>query len=166
MKEGTHNMENDKDTNSELMNTNAKSSSNVERIKEVMEIGASCLSETIKELYDKKSVQAFNDATEIGMSNMIAAMYEAGVDDDLIIKMLSKYWGIEQQDAVQRIVFEKQNLCTRELSRYLQLQGYSESEINTLLRDQRVKIKIRHNKELLKLWNNPQKLLKDIQRIK
>ena len=166
MEDGTQNMENDKDANSELININEKSSNNAEMIKEVMKKGASCLCETIKEVYDKNSVQAFNDATEIGVSNMIAAMYEAGVDDDLIIKMLNKYWRIEQQDAVQRIVFEKQKLCTRELSRYLQLQGYSEGEIHTLLRDQRVGIKIRHNKELLKLWNNPQKLLKEIQRIK
>lgn len=166
MEEWARSMENDKDINSERMNINEKSSNNAEMIKKVMKKGASFLCEAIKEVYDENSVQAFNDATEIGVSNMIAAMYEAGVDDDLIIKMLNKYWRIEQQDAVQRIVFEKQELCTRELSRYLQLQGYSEGEIHTLIRNQRVEIKIRHNKELLKLWNNPQKLLKEIQRIK
>lgn len=109
---------------------------------------------------------AFSDAIEIGIENTVAALYDADVEDDVIIRMLNKHWGISNDEAEKRLIFEKSQAAIRELRRYLKLQGYSISEIDQFMLLNKASIKIRHNAELRTLKRNPEKLMKVVQKLK
>lgn len=109
---------------------------------------------------------AFSDAIEVGIENTIAALYDADVDDDEIIRVLNKFWGINRAVAEDRLVFEKSQAAIRELKRFLKMEGYSSSKINEFMKSNKVSIKIRHNNELWKLRNDPMRLMKEVQESK
>jgi intein/homing endonuclease len=106
---------------------------------------------------------AFSNAIEIGITNTIAALYDADVDDDEIIIVLNKYWGINRDEAEKRLVFEKGQAAISELERYLKMQGFSAIKINQFMKSNNASIKIRHSNELWKLRRKPEKLMKEVQ---
>lgn len=93
----------------------------------------------------------------------MAALYDADVDDDEIIRVLNKYWGINRDEAENRLVYEKCQAAIRELERYLKMQGFSAIEINQFMKSNNASIKIRHSNELWKLRRKPEKLMKEVQ---
>ncbi len=107
--------------------------------------------------------EAFYKAIEIGLENTFATLYDANVNDEEIINVVCKYWEISRQDAEDRLIDEKQQAVVRNLRQYMKRQNYSEHEIIEFFQVHKVLIKIRRNKELWKLKNNPDKLFKDIQ---
>jgi hypothetical protein len=109
---------------------------------------------------------AFSNAIEIGITNTMAALYDADVDDDKIIRVLNKYWGINRDEAEKRLVFEKGQAAIRELERYLKMQGFSTIKINQFMKSNNAYIKIRHSNELWKLRRKPEKLMKEVQESK
>lgn len=106
---------------------------------------------------------AFSDAIEIGINNTIAALYDAEVDDDEIIRVLNKYWGINRYDAEERLVYEKYQATIRELKRYLKMQGFSDKAVNQFMMSNNASIKIKQRNELWKLRHKPDKLMKEVQ---
>lgn len=107
--------------------------------------------------------KAFSEAIEIGIENTVAALYEAKVDDKEILRIVSEHWGLAFEEAEDRLIWEKQQATIRSLQQYLRLQGYSAREINTFMRDNTATTQIRHNKDLWKLKNTPEKLIKALQ---
>ena len=107
--------------------------------------------------------EAFSDAIEVGIGNTVAALYDADVGDDVIIRLLNKYWGIGNDEAEERLIFEKSQAAVRELKRYLKLQGYSTAEVTQFMRTSKASIKIKHGAELRKLRRNLEKLMKAVQ---
>ncbi|MEK3853996.1 hypothetical protein [Cytobacillus sp. FSL H8-0458] len=106
---------------------------------------------------------AFSNAIEIGITNTIAALYDADVGDEEIIRVLNKYWGINHDETEKRLVFEKGQAAIRELERYLKMQGFSAIKINQFMKSNNATIKIRHSNELWKLRRKPEKLMKEVQ---
>lgn len=109
--------------------------------------------------------EAFSDAIEIGIKNTIMSLLDTNVNDDEIIRLLNKYWGINQNEAEKRIIFEKGSLTIDELKRYLKLQGLSDNEIHQFMLSNRAAIKIRDNYNLWKLRRTPDRLIKEIQNL-
>lgn len=107
--------------------------------------------------------EAFSDAIEIGITNTVAALYDAEVNDDEIIRVLNTHWGIKRDEVENRLVYEKRQAAIRELKRYLKMQGFSAIEVNQFMNSNNALIKIRHSNELWKLRRNPDKLMKAIQ---
>lgn len=107
--------------------------------------------------------QAFSEAIEFGIENTISALYDAKVNDKEICRVVSEHWGISYQEAEDRLVWEKQQAAIRSLKQYLKLQGYSTIDINNYIRNNNALIKIRHDKDLWKLKDNPEKLIKAIE---
>lgn len=105
----------------------------------------------------------FSDAIEIGISNTIAALYDADVDGEEIFRVLNKYWGINRDEAEERLVYEKSQAAIRELERFLKIRGYSAIKIKQFMKSNNASIKIRHNNELWELRRNPEKLMKAVQ---
>lgn len=105
--------------------------------------------------------QAFSEAIEFGIENTIAALYDAKVNDKEICRVVSEHWGISYQEAEDRLVWEKQQATIRALKQYLKLQGYSGIDIDSFMRKSNVRI--RHEKELWKLKDAPEKLFKALQ---
>jgi hypothetical protein len=106
---------------------------------------------------------AFSDAIEIGIANTIAALYDADVEVNEIIRVLNKYWGINRDEAEERLVYENSQAAIRELERFLKMQGFSAIEIRQFMKSNNASIKIRHSNELWNLRRKPEKLMKAVQ---
>lgn len=105
--------------------------------------------------------QAFSEAIEFGIENTISALYDAKVNDKEICRVVSEHWGISYQEAEDRLVWEKQQATIHALKQYLRLQGYSGIDIDSFMRKSNVRI--RHEKELWKLKDAPERLFKALQ---
>ena len=114
---------------------------------------------------NKIGEQAFSEAIEIGIKNTIASLYDAKVSDKEIIRVVGEHWGINIQEAEKRLVWEKHQATIRSLRQYLKLQGYSNIEIDSFMRENLVSSKLWHKNELWKLKDNPEKLFKEIIKI-
>ena len=109
--------------------------------------------------------EAFSDAVEIGISNTVAALLDADVVDDEIIRVLNKYWGCNQDETESRLIHEKSQATINELKHYLKMQGYSGIEIDRFMKSNKAAAKIRHNNELWKLKRNPEELMKSVKEL-
>ena len=114
------------------------------------------------EIINEESQRAFSDAIEIGIENTIASLYDAGVQDDEIIRVVCEHWGIKKTEAEDRLLYEKSQSTIRSLKHYLKMQGFSKSEVQQFMLSNNVCIKVKKNRELWKLKNNPKKLMKTV----
>jgi len=138
-----------------------------EKVKEFLSSGARTLAAYALDAYenrlDEEGSNAFADAIEIGIANTVAALYEANVEDNEIIRVLNLIWGINEDEATDRLVFEKTQALLRELKDYLRLQGMSSKDILNFMRSNKVSMKLRHNPDLRALRRKPEKLMKAVQ---
>ena len=109
---------------------------------------------------------AFADAIEIGVVNTIAALYDANVEDDEIIRVVCEHWGIQKVEAEERLLIEKPNAAIRSLKHYLKMQGYTSEQIYKFMINNNAYAKIRNTKELWYLKDLPKKLIKEIDKTK
>ena len=126
--------------------------------------GGTALLDVARDVYADGGNRAFEDAIDIGIGNTVSALYEANVSDDKIIHLLNKYWGIKMNEAEDRLLFEKYESVIRALRHYLKMQGYSQSDIQHFMITNRAIIKIKHDRELWKMKDNPEKLFKIVQK--
>ena len=115
------------------------------------------------ESLDQVGEQAFSEAIELGIENTIASLYDAKVSDKEIIRVVCEHWGISHQYAEDRLVWEKQQAAIRSLRQYLKLQGYSSLDIKEFMSESKALVRIRHEKDLWKLKDAPEKLFKTLQ---
>ena len=136
---------------------------NIEKIKEYVKKGGNYVLSTAQEILwqdiTERENEAFAQGIEFGIQNTIAALYDAGVEDDNIIQMLGKYWGISMEEALKRLVLEKYNAVSRALTQFLKLEGYSETEIRSFMIQNNVRAKIKRDKELIKFRRKPEELM-------
>lgn len=104
--------------------------------------------------------QAFSEAIELGIENTIASLYDAKVSDKEIIRVVREHWGISDQEAEDRLLWEKQQATIRSLRRYLKLQGYSSLDIKNYMMESKASMRIRHERDLWHLKDDPEKLFK------
>ncbi len=109
--------------------------------------------------------KAFGDALEIGITNTIAALYEANVEDNDIVNLLNKHWGISRNEAIDRLVFEKKQAPLREVREYLQMQGLSSQEIHHFMFSKKIAQRLMENPELRELRRTPGELIKTIEKL-
>lgn len=142
---------------------------NSEAVKDFFVNGGKTVLNLAEELYgrhiDETSGQAFTEAIEIGIENTIATLYESNVSDEDIISLLNKHWGIGRDEAVSRLLFEKNTAPVRELRIYLKLQGLSAEDIRRFMMSHKVSRKIKESIELRELRNNPAKLYKAVKEV-
>ncbi len=140
---------------------------NSEDVKEWLAAGGKIVAGLTLKFYGDSINQAgetaFSDAIEIGISNTIAALYDADVDGEEIVRVLNKYWGINRDEAEERLVHEKKQAAIRELERFLKMRGFSAIEIKQFMKSNNALIKIKHNNELWELRRKPEKLMKAVQ---
>lgn len=131
-------------------------------ISDYIENGCEFIGEVIIDAFNERLNEAgeyaFSEAIQIGVNNTLSALYDANVPDNEIIRVVCKYWGIEVKVATKMLVREKQQFVLRELREYLELQGYSEKEIDRIWDKKQVIRKIKLDKELWELKNKPKKL--------
>ena len=105
---------------------------------------------------------AFNEAIEIGIGNTVAALVDAKVSDDVIVEKLNKYWGINREEAIDRIAFEKNHVPLQEIREYLKLQGMTKQEVQSFMLKNNVVLKMKEKPELRELRFNPKKLVEAV----
>jgi hypothetical protein len=120
--------------------------------------------EVIREIIRNECEKSFAEAKEIGIKNTIAALYNANVKDSEIVRVTCEQWELVREEVEDRLIYEKIQAPKRNLEKYLKLQGYTSSEIDKLWNDYNIGIKIRHNKELWKLKDTPEKLLNEVKK--
>ena len=138
-----------------------------EDVKKIISEGSKTVGELLLKSYkntiNQEGVRAFNEAIQIGIQNTVSSLYDADVDDMNIICILNKYWGINRDEAIKLIAFEKKNAPVRELKTYLKLNGYSSKEIIEFVRINGSKI--RHHNELWALKKDPEKLKNELEKL-
>jgi len=134
-----------------------------EKIVEILGRGAEELFDTLRQFLSESEARGLAGGIELGISNTVSALYEAGVSDGIIANLLNKYWGIPMEDADRRLLFEKEQAPWRELEHFLKLRGKSPDEIQEFKRKNSPKI--RHNPQLWDLRHNPEKLLKELEKL-
>ena len=141
-----------------------------EDIKEYLKNGKNTIENLAIKIFgeslNKVGEEAFSEAIEIGIENTISSLYDANVSDDEIIRVLNKFWGINKNEAKNRIIYEKSQTAIRELEHYLRMQGWCVMKIKEFMKSNMVGIKIRHNNELWKLRYEPEKLMQEVQKEK
>jgi len=107
---------------------------------------------------DNERENSFSEGIECGITITVAALYELDIKDSDIINILNSHWGIIKKDAEEYIAFEKRTAPIRALRRYLELEGYSETKITSLMNSHGVLRKVKKNSELRNLRREPDKL--------
>ncbi len=79
--------------------------------------------EVYGEILNKIGEQAFDAVIEIGITNTIAALYDAKVDDKEILRVVNEHWGLDKNNIEDRIIWEKKEATIRSLEQHLRLQG-------------------------------------------
>lgn len=76
--------------------------------------------DAVRESTRRHDADVANESQENGIQITTAALYEAKVKDDNIIRMLQKFWGITDFDARERLRIEKTiNYPCRSVAEYL-----------------------------------------------
>jgi len=133
------------------------------KIMELLRAGEEVILNGTRKVMDEAEESAFMDGIEIGIVNTIASLYEANTKDEEIIRVLTKCWGMNREEAEDRLIYEKGQAPVRVLKEYMKLKGYSDSEIDDFIRIHQVSIKVRNDRELWELRRNPEKLMKIVQ---
>lgn len=105
---------------------------------------------------------AFANAIDIGIKKTITVLYEANVQDNDIINLMNKHWGICRDEAIDRLMYEKNQAPLRELKLFLKMQGLSPKEIQNFMISNKVSMKLKKNPELRELRRKPDKLMKAV----
>lgn len=108
-----------------------------------------------EELMDKvrENVELFvRDERENGKSNMTAALHDAGVDEDRIIRLLIKYYDLTENEAVELLRLEKtqDEPCRRVIDHLIKNEGFSRSDAIGFISDFGVSELLRDTKDLWK----------------
>ena len=92
--------------------------SNVNRENKLREFGESLLDsagEGIRKGINNHKEEAYSQGIEVGIGKTIAALYDARVEDNEIIELMNKHWGMNMEETADRLIFEKRQAVTREL---------------------------------------------------
>lgn len=115
------------------------------------------LKESLQKWNDDKINEALEDAFWDGVEKTTSTLFEGHVKDEIIINLMQKHWGINEDDANKYLRRERTiHYPIRSLKTFLTSQGYYPSEIETFLIKNKVYIKLLRNRELWKL--SPAKL--------
>lgn len=106
-----------------------------------------------EELMDRirENVELFvQDERENGKSNMTAALHDAGVDDDQIIRLLVKYYDLTENEAMELLRLEKtqDEPCRRVIDYLIKKEGFSRSNAVDFISDFSVSELLRDTKGL------------------
>jgi hypothetical protein len=108
--------------------------------------------DSVRDVIDERIDEAVEDVNVKGIAITAAALYEAGVEDTVIINLLQKHWHIDIDDATEALRYERTVKCpSRALRAYLTSQGLDPRDLRDFMIKNKVGIKLRHDPNLWKL---------------
>ena len=105
----------------------------------------------------------FDETVTMGVYRTISALYDASVVDAEIVRVVHKYWELDEEQIIKRLVFVKEQAVLDSLALYMQCQGFSDAQIGEFISVHKVRNKVNTDKELWKLKNKPEKLYESVQ---
>lgn len=108
----------------------------------------------------------FDEFVDIGIVKTIYALLDAKVEEQEIKRVVTMYWDISNDEFIDFFTQSRINAALDLLWEHLRLKGYSELQADDFIDANSIKNRLLHNHELLKYWNNPEKLIKAIQQKK
>lgn len=108
----------------------------------------------------------FDEFVDIGIVKTIYALLDAKVDDLVIKRVVTTHWNISNDEFIDVFTHARINAALDLLWEHLRLMGYTESQADEFLDANSIENRLFHNRELLKYWNNPEKLIKAVQQKK
>ena len=108
----------------------------------------------------------FDEFVDIGIVKTIYALLDAKVDDLVIKRVVTTHWSISSDEFIDIFTHARIDAALELLWEHLRLMGFTESQANAFLNANAIEKRLFHNHELLKYWNNPEKLYKAVQQKK
>ena len=93
----------------------------------------------------------FDETVTMGVYRTISALYDASVVDAEIVRVVHKYWELDEEQIIKRLVFVKEQAVLDSLALYMQCQGFSDAQIGEFISVHKVRNKVKTDKELWKL---------------
>jgi hypothetical protein len=110
------------------------------------------LKDSARKWNDDKINAALEVAFWEGVEKTTSTLYEAHVNDEIIISLMQKHWGITEDDATENLRREGTiHYPIRTLKTFLASQGFNSWEIEDFIIKNRVFSKLRHDRDLWKL---------------
>jgi SOS response regulatory protein OraA/RecX len=121
-------------------------------LKEFIKGSAALARDSAQNAIEEEINDAVIHANNKGIEKTAAALYEAGVKDDIIINLLQKHWHIDDDDATEVLRYERTvEFPSRKLRDYLTSQGLNSRDIEDFMTKNKVGIKLRHDPNLWQL---------------
>lgn len=120
--------------------------------------------EAIQSYINDEVVAVLVDERINEIARATAALYEAKVEEKVIIQLLQDHWKINKSQAIEALRVEKTvENPIKVLRTYLQSQGYKNIDIIKFMKKNFVRQQLESNPSLWKLSNSPAKLKKNVE---
>lgn len=130
-------------------------------LKEIFEEFGDARRDALNAIINDEVEEALTYAKKNEIKRATAALYEAKVKEDVIIKLLLNYWKIDKYQALEALRIEKTVKSPKKmLIKYLQRQGYNASDIKEFIKNNDIEKQLENNPILWKLSNSPERLIK------
>ncbi len=135
--------------------------SKIEFIERVVSLLGEAGRDAFASIIDDEVTEALQQEKKREIKSATAALYEAHLNDDVIIQLLQKYWKLEKLQAIESLRTEKTvKAPIKALIAFMREQGYKNLEIKDFVRANCVEGKLETNSTLWKL--TPAKLMKEV----
>lgn len=99
----------------------------------------------------EKRKEALERAHYEGITRTASALYEAKVDDEMIVSLLQRFWNIDENEAKETLRCEKTIWKPyRDIQSYLTFEGYDRKAVAAFIRENRVYRKLKNDPTLWK----------------
>lgn len=132
-----------------------------EKLGSLLDIGLNSFRDTVTELITQRENLAYEKGIEQGMRSAIAALYEAGVGEGPIIRLLEKYWNVGYEDATECLFYKKRELAHMAVREYLHSQEKTLCEIQSFITES----KLDYHSDLWVFWREPERLVSELNKM-
>ena len=101
---------------------------------------------------------SFRDASDAGIENTVRALLLADVSGDRIVSVTHDVWGVSRDEVARMACSLRHKIALEKLDEYLIASGESERDISAFFAEYAVSFRLTRDSDLLKLWNEPDKL--------
>lgn len=101
---------------------------------------------------------SFRDASDAGIEKTVRALLFADVSSDRIVSVTHDVWGVSRDEVSRMARTLRHKIALEKLDEYLIASGESERDISAFCTEYAVRFRLTRDSDLLKLWNEPDKL--------
>ena len=131
-------------------------------IKNALKRGGIFFCELMRGVADQRIAEerevSFQDASDAGIEKTVRALLLADVSSDRIVSVTHDVWGVSRDEVAHMACTLRHKIALEKLDEYLIASGESERDISAFCTEYAVRFRLTRDSDLLKLWNEPDKL--------